>query len=124
MNTHVNFKLSKILKKSGFDLPCDKMFNSIGDVMPTKLGMYKNPNKYNGYYSAPTIGDVLMWFLKEHKIWIFSDYGKKTSNWYYNIQFLPGGKNNEVIIWKEGFDSPEKAHKKAIEYCLTNLIQK
>ncbi len=63
------------------------------------------------------------WLRVTHGIWIFTDYGKKTKNWYYNIQFLPTQTTHiERILWQDGFDIPQEAYSAAFDYTLKELI--
>jgi hypothetical protein len=75
-----------------------------------------------GYYSAPTIAQVVMWLYKKYGIWIevnlplYDDF-KFT---IIECNTIAGKLLNKIS--DESYDSPTEAYETAIEYTLNNLI--
>jgi hypothetical protein len=119
---HVNSEQAKLLKEKGFDIEC-RMCIEEGDErpLPFNCGNTIHKNSLHPYYSAPEQWQVVEWLRVKHGVWIFSDYGKKTKNWYYNIQFLPTQTTHiERILWQDGFETPQEAYSAAFDYILNN----
>lgn len=160
----VNFEISKLLKEKGYSWECkdfyrkgkhDKNFflttgvdydsdrDCIWDwnLNGGKSGMLSKtipyPNESDAkYYSAPVIGEVVMWLHEKHEIWITVNYNPNHKIWDYNYDNVNWTKEefnnklkqdidkiiNNTFNPKDKFDSPTEAYEAAIEYVLKNLI--
>ena len=126
MNTPVSLEIAKLLKEKGFN-------EEVRDYYEEKDGtfyysQYFRDNisineKHNGFVTAPTIAEVVMWLYEKHGIWInvTSDYNRFRT-WQYRITNRNKMIGKDGIIYNEGFNSPTKAYSQAIEYTLKNLI--
>jgi hypothetical protein len=148
MNTPVSFELAKLLKDKGFTIPVrnyylesdkDKIINEGFDDEYWGDNRIKNWNSdiigikpFQGFVSAPTIAEVVMWLYEKHGIWIGVDCDCYGILWYANLS-VASEKNwdnidlrHEIISASKKFpnehNSPTEAYSKAIEYTLNNLI--
>lgn len=124
MNTHVDFETAKLLKEKCFDENTDSYYcyspDQTFDLLYEKL---KNSDHANNEVSAPTIMEVVMWFYKEHDLWISANFYKTFEEkilWSYTIKNITKSYNETLTIGK--FNSMNEAYLKAINYCLTKLI--
>lgn len=141
MNTIVNFEIAKLLKENGFEqnrfntpwynglgsfrgrTDINKDGKTFSEVYPNEPSFYGCPIKEEHKkeftiqsYSAPTIGDAIMWLYEKHGIWIevfkYKDHAADCNDDY---RF----KNNyDSITYK----TPTEAYSSAILYTLNNLI--
>ena len=130
MNTPVNFELAKLLNEKnikihsifrgrGYHWYLDGDKDEFGDPLDNGTGVWKLAN-FNTHtreeYSAPTIGDVVMWLYEKHGIWIavvrFKDHSADNNE-------KPTFRHN--FLFKD-YNSPTEAYEAAIEYTLNNLI--
>ena len=125
MNTPVSFEIAKLLKEKGFDIPCWSYYSSLnlytfelGDWNNHTIGDTSMHKRNAGYYSAPTIAEVVMWLYEKHEIWIYPILILENRKFVINID-----KIEPKFQWQiELFDSPTKAYEAAILYVLENLI--
>ncbi len=90
MKTPVSFEIAKLLKKKGFDIPCWSYYSSLNlytfeltDWNNHTIGDTSMHKRNAGYYSAPTIVEVVMWLYEKHGIWIEITMGKDhTGVWF------------------------------------------
>jgi len=78
LNEIVDFSTAKLLKEKGFDKPTPKYFRYDGKECENKP---INWNEDVGFFSRPTIADVIMWLYEKHSIFItvtipYSEFGK------------------------------------------------
>ena len=141
MNTPVSYELAKLLKEKGFDIPVRNYYlqKEKGEYLHEGFeddywgdNRIVNWNKdvvgikpFQGFVSAPSISDVVMWLYEKHIIWIQVKPGGRLETWDFIVQ----KKNNnfavpffEIKQHKPYFNSPTEAYEAAIEYTLNNLI--
>lgn len=135
MTTPVKFELAKLLKEKGFDIPVHYYHNekhrSVQEGFSDDYwGDYTTFNwnakivgivPFKGFYSAPTIAEVVMWLHEKHDIWI----EVRKTNFFKEIRFQSYMNEKPLVGNLGGYIShsqPTKAYEAAIEYCLTNLI--
>jgi hypothetical protein len=129
MNTPVNSKLAKLLKEKKFNEPCLSYWKDLNleghrfkDWNNETIGDSPMHKRNAGYYSAPTIAQVVMWLYKKYGIWIevnlplYDDF-KFT---IIECNTIAGKLLNKIS--DESYDSPTEAYETAIEYTLNNLI--
>ena len=134
MNSHVTFKLAKLLKEKGFEQMTQTMYHISGeDFYNINEGIVTDIN----YFPRPIIADVVMWLYDTYGIWISIDYRPNHKDWSYNYsninwsieEFDKQLKKDidmileEIFDYKIKFNSPKEAYEAAIEYCLTELIK-
>ena len=135
MNTPVNFELAKLLKEKEFDENCRYCY--VGKYEPhhvkvTELGyLQRNSELINLVYTAPTIGEVVMWLYEKYGIWIYSvkskygwlgcvkDYSNEDLKTIYTTHSEHMFLADKSDKW---YNSPTEAYEAAIEYTLNNLI--
>ena len=144
MNTPVNFEIAKLLNEKGFEqnkfntpwynelgsfngrTDINKDGKTFSEVYPNESSFYgcaiKEEHKKEfsiQSYSAPTIGEVVMWLYEKHGIWIsvwrYRDYASACDDY---ISF----KHNYSGITT--FKTPTEAYSSAILYILNNLVCK
>lgn len=119
MNNYVNFELAKLLKEKGFNIPCPKIYNTLGDLWNAHYTTMKNSDVDSGAKcTAPTIADIIMWLYEKYEIWI-NVWMMDKNEFYWGID------TNEEEFTSDNinFISPTEAYEAAIEYILTNLIK-
>ena len=124
---YVSFKVAKLLKEKGFDVPTHTFYN------PKKSHLLKfDPcliNRNAGVQvSAPTHQMVMKWLREVHKIIITIDFDKyeltsdnKKVGYGWNIQKI----ENPTEYFKISimvYDTYEETCEEAIKYCLENLV--
>lgn len=125
LNKPVDFSTAKLLKEKGFDKPTPKYFRYDGKECENKP---INWNEDVGFFSRPTIVDVIMWLYEKHGIWIIAPTHDNNDNYFcYEINFKPSHFLLKVVKNKWSpkeirFNSPTEAYEAAIEYTLNNLI--
>ena len=123
MNTPVNSKIAKLLKEKKFNEPCLSYWKDLNleghrfkDWNNETIGDSPMHKRNAGYYSAPTIAQVVMWLYKKHGIWIavvrFKDHSSDNNE-------KPTFRHN--FLFKE-YNSPTEAYETGIEYALKELI--
>lgn len=160
MNQPISFELAKLLKEKGFDRQTktyyeyeltskkDPESNNHTGVFGWKQG---ETNLQSGYFinnyeltdlsntnwfmcAAPTITDVVMWLLEEHKLLVYVDLP-----WHFRIRYLDSDSRFFDIDREDGieliptgllfshtkifkFTSIHEAYEAGINYCLIKLI--
>ena len=149
MNTPVSFSIAKLLKEKGFDELCSHAYKEVESPIlyihqdkkynnsfkkEWQNTVRKNSNMNNATinrYSAPTIGEVVMWLYDNHRIYIhISPHGEEEDlledcKWWFSVYKnklynLVGG--SKVTKGIEDFGSLTEAYEAAIKYTLNNLI--
>jgi hypothetical protein len=136
MKKPVSSPIAKLLKEKGFDIPVRNYYllkekgkflhegfddEYWGDNRIVNWNDGISPIKpFQGFISAPTIAEVLMWLYEKHKIWISVDAPHKLlKSWCFEAYKI----NDEItLIEKSLFNSPTEAYEAAIDYVLNNLI--
>lgn len=128
MNTIVNFDLAKPLKGKGFNEPCNDAYNSRGCkysdgwceyIDDNDIGVpFRSSELKENDVAAPTIADVVMWFYKEHEIWIGVNQYARTG--FYSM--TTGNTTDGQPIRSHIYDTPSEAYETAIKYVLNNLL--
>ena len=125
MNTPVSFEIAKLLKEKGFDEEC-RLCVEDGDErpLPFNCGNTLHKNSLHPYYSAPTIGKVVMWLYEKYGIWIVCSQALDTEMATVNLYwFWVAVKESEEIAYQYfDFKSPTEAYKAGIQHTLNNLI--
>lgn len=135
MNTPVSSELAKLLKEKRFDVPVRNYYlqKEKGNYLhegfeDSYWGDYRivNWNKdvvgikpFEGFLSAPTIAEVVMWLYEKHGIWVYlvpAEDNKEVFKPFFR------GKNIIDQHLTEFFESPTEAYEAAIDYTLKNLI--
>lgn len=123
MNKEISYTIAKLLKDKRFEQKVNVKYAYCegGEVDGSRCR-----NKIDNEYSAPTIGEVVMWLYEKYNIWIESQHCGTFNEFTFKISKL-----NKKNIKKEphyvndfgkGFNSPIEAYEKAIEHALNNLI--
>ncbi len=122
MKTPVSFEIAKLLKEKGFDIPCWSYYSSLnlytfelGDWNNHTIGDTSMHKRNAGYYSAPTIAEVVMWLFDKHGIWIYTSKPDE-QGWVIHWQGLTDYPSLQY------YSSPTEAYEAAIEYTLKNLL--
>lgn len=120
MNTEVSFEIAKLLKEKRFDKICKHIYAYGNTTTIDNFARIDNSND-RGYYSAPTIAEVVMWLYEKRGIWV----GVRINGLFYTFQFsLHFATSNGSLsnIERGGFASLIEAYTAAIQYVLNNLI--
>jgi len=140
MNTPISFEIAKLLKEKGFDNQTRDAFNMNGlkvycdPTFMSGLGDsqgFKRWNKEWNYYARPTIGEVVMWLYKNHRIWIepFWDVvnlkEENELNWFFDISYVGNIEFSNILSRDLGleFKTPTEAYEAAIKHTLENIIK-
>ena len=135
MNTPVSYELAKLLKEKGFDIPVRNYYlqKEKGEYLHEGFeddywgdNRIVNWNKdvvgikpFQGFVSAPTVSDVVMWLYEKHEIWIWVER--------YSTLFRPYAEEigDERFGKWEGhkYNSPTEAYEAVIDYTLKNFMQ-
>ena len=135
---YVSFEVAKLLKKRGFNVPCNSWYMpySDGTVKKFMLSEPVNYNHYDGFpwtVSRPTHQMACAWLREVHLIHIYAEYKaffqEKPKKVYYHwmpfVKTLP-----HCSTYNSGFpnyldiycDSHEEAIEAALKYTLENLL--
>lgn len=131
---YCSFKVSKLLKEKGFDVPCQSYWlqEEDGEVKPQAFleDFIHNWNSSRIHMSRPTHQMVLAWLREVHKIHIQAwcpviDMEAEILGVKYNV--VISNLNNKCIAFNTEiddaeYDSYEEAIEVAIKYTLENLI--
>ena len=127
MNTPVNFEVAKLLKEKGFNKPCLSYYSYL-NIYTVELRDWNNQTigadiheRNAGYYSAPTIAEVVMWLYEKYGIWTVVNVNIMGS-WYFEHFDLKEKRNAEFKPTDTHYDSPTEAYEAAVEYTLKNLL--
>ena len=118
MNNTVDFELSKLLKKKGFQ----ESIRTAWYIDEVGYWTYpQNHNKSNVKISAPTIAEIVMWIYEKHKIWISVDmvFEESQTGFWYCIR---ESKEDDIPVESKEYASPTEAYTEAITYVLNNLL--
>jgi hypothetical protein len=143
MNKEVSFELAKLLKEKGFDVPVRNYYlqkekgNYLHEGFEDSYwgdNRIVNWNKdvvgikpFEGFLSAPTISEVVMWLYEKKSLWILA-LPTVTGHFAYKIVDVQLDPKNPIErppykdVSANDYNSPTEAYEAAIEYCLTNLI--
>lgn len=124
MTEPVSIEVSKLLLEIGYDEECDYYYplDGTNELVRHPYDKWKNSEIKHGvpYHkkkyqiqciSAPTIGEVVMWFYKTYKVWI---YVKQGYDWEWFIETVD---NQPKIIGNDGLNtSPIAAYNSAFEF--------
>jgi hypothetical protein len=138
MNKEVSFPISKLLKEKGFDVPVRNYYlqkekgNYLHEGFEDSYwgdNRIVNWNKdvvgikpFEGFLSAPTIAEAVMWLYEKHKIWITSE-PCIVHNGITNIhKIFKDNYLDTISRASKGYNSPIEAYEAAIDYTLNNLI--
>ena len=123
MNTTVNFEISKLVKKKGYDNVTDLIYmtNHTKEVLFENINGLKHSDGNNPFCSAPTIAEVVMWIYEKYGVWISVDmiFVENQTYFYY---IITESKDDVIDIQSEKYDTATEAYSSAIEYTLKNLI--
>lgn len=128
---YVSFETAKLLKKNGFDSPCELQYINCSSGHPFLTDRrddagcyYKNSEIEQDEYSVPTLQMAMKWLRKEHKLEIypFHHKGYPKDKWGYNIKKEMPLSIIDKIQKLAIFDSYEESCDVAIQYCLVHLI--
>jgi len=131
MNTPLSLEIAKLLKEKGFNKPCLSYYSYL-NIYTVELRDWNNQTigdtdiheRNAGYYSAPTIAEVVMWLYEKYGIWIsVVDVNPEQSSWEYQISKKGVGLKYSSGQYPAKYDvSPTEAYEAAITYTLNNLI--
>lgn len=123
MNTTVNFEISKLVKKKGYDNVTDLIYmtNHTKEVLFENINGLKHSDGNNPFCSAPTIAEVVMWIYEKYGVWISVDmiFVENQTYFYY---IITESKDDVIDIQSEKYNTATEAYSSAIEYTLKNLI--
>ena len=131
LNKQVDFTTAKLLKEKGFDVPVRNYYlqkekgNYLHEGFEDSYwgdNRIVNWNKdivgikpFEGFLSAPTIVEVVMWLYDNHKIWIVVFLTEQ--DWTFDIF-----KGLDCVKSESFFNTPVNTYESAIEYTLNNLV--
>ena len=129
---YVSYKTAKLLKKKGFDEPCEGFYVNSG-VLSHTLSNANNSKwdeeKYTiGYISAPTLQMAMKWLREEHDIFIaINIIPNITVTMEQRYYFFKPYKNRRIHNFPldysiQCYETYEEACEAGIKYCLKNLI--
>ena len=145
---YVSFEIAKLLKERGFDGPCYKVWESHGgsqtlvgaswfvegetvvnkesvDAAAKQYAYEYNFNNNVEAYLAPTLQMVMKWLREKHLIFfdLFHINGDIEDGEEFQIGIYEKT-SMDTYTWKNWIkgETYEKTYKKAIKYCLENLI--
>lgn len=124
MKTIVDFSTAKLLKEKGYNNPHDKVYSTLGNVLDSHYPTMSNSNLDPGIScTAPTIGDVIIWFYEKQGIWIVVNV-QIDDSWYFELYNLKDSRNAEirVDIYDNIYENPTEAYQAAITYNIYNII--
>ena len=121
---YCDFEIAKLLKKKGFDIPCNCYGAYNGVNLTYRLCItdkYTNWNKHTDKFiiSCPTLQMAMKWLREVYNfhIWVEPSHDKEG---LYNAHVkVDWWSNNWAGV---GYNTYEKAVEAAIEYCLKILI--
>ena len=131
---YVSFEIAKLLKKKGFDVPCNSWYipYSDGSVKECMLAEPVNYNHYDGFpwtVSRPTHQMACAWLREEYLLHIEIivnpiDKGReRTDEWYYGFTIHnPRTGTTEGDSGENKYAAYEDAVEAAIRYTLEYLI--
>ena len=145
MNTHVISKIAKLLKEKGFDVPVRNYYllkeegNYLHEGFEDSYwgdNRIVNWNKdvvgikpFEGFISAPTIAEVVMWLYEKHGIWISVDIDGENFDIFYFLVYRNHEERVKEYIKKfndenynTNYKTPVEAYEAAIDYSLKNYI--
>ena len=139
MTEPVNSKIAKLLKEKKFNEPCLSYWKDLNleghrfkDWNNETIGDSPMHKRNAGYYSAPTISEVVMWLYKNRGIWIGVKPSYDGIEWYsemftaseqsWNDKDKRHSINTAFRDYNSIHNSPTEAYEAAIEYTLNNLI--
>jgi len=121
---YVSFKISKLLKKKGFDLGCDMYYTKTGSVAYTQLKF--NHNEVENRYSRPTLQMAMKWLREIYDLHIIAypwraNKEERATHWCCQVY-----KSFNLFGYEKYTNETSKTYEQAceadIKYCLTNLI--
>jgi len=115
MNKPVRYTIAKLLKEKGFNEPCNNIYAYGRENHIENLAKINNNND-RGYWLAPTIADLVMWFYEKHGIWISVNATEDLKSFWYETRGV------ERIWFTENYNSPIEAYEAAFEHTLMNTI--
>lgn len=134
---YVSYEIAQLLKKKGFNVPCNSWYMYCGDGSVKKFMLAEpvNHNQYDGFpltVSRPTHQMACAW-LREHGLHINAnisyDYsvdadGNEVDRWTFWLFEILSSFNGNLIYTEEvnQYDSYEEAVESAIKYSLENLL--
>ena len=128
MTEPVNSKIAKLLKEKKFNEPCLLYWKDLNleghrfkDWNNETIGDSPMHKRNAGYYSAPTISEVVMWLYEKYGIWTVVNVDIMGS-WYFEHFDLKEKRNAQFEPTDTHYDSLTEAYETAIEYTLNNLI--
>lgn len=121
---YVTFETAKMLKKAGFDIPCERMF--LKDGCPGITAEKENHNDITcNAYSRPTQQLAARWLREVHHyavcIWFTKDHEK----WFYaygNMDKIVFDTDYNISEYK--YDSYEAALEEGLQECLKLIIKR
>jgi hypothetical protein len=139
MTEPVNSKIAKLLKEKKFNEPCLLYWKDLNleghrfkDWNNETIGDSPMHKRNAGYYSAPTISEVVMWLYKNRGIWIGVKPSYDGIEWYsemftaseqsWNDKDKRHSINTAFRDYNSIHNSPTEAYEAAIEYALNTLI--
>ena len=139
MTEPVNSKIAKLLKEKKFNEPCLSYWKDLNleghrfkDWNNETIGDSPMHKRNAGYYSAPTISEVVMWLYKNRGIWIGVKPSYDGIEWYsemftaseqsWNDKDKRHSINTAFRDYNSIHNSPTEAYEAAIEYALNTLI--
>ena len=125
MTEPVNSKIAKLLKEKKFNEPCLLYWKDLNleghrfkDWNNETIGDSPMHKRNAGYYSAPTIAQVVMWLYEKYGIWISVDPENGTDTWFFTISY----NNSETIFGN--YSTPTEAYSAALDYIKENNLIK
>lgn len=112
---YVSFETSKMLKKAGFDVPCDKWYGEEGFFMS---GNYKS-------CKCPTQQLAARWLREVHHIHVLAFYQYHRGKYAYYSQFLDASCAEIGMRLSSGeYNTYEEAMEGALQEALREIIKR
>ena len=126
---YVSFETSKLLKKKGFDEPCNNRYYETHSGFDLGLDPgYTNSHWEDWYkdmgvrnYSAPTLQMAMKWLREVHNLFIEISVDEMLRDKGYQWA-LYDNSTKEIMPYSGWGNTYEQSCESAIKYCLENLI--
>ncbi len=111
---YIPFVTAKLAKEKGFNLECDRYYNSQGELWTYNWGWELDGLPYKDCF-APTLSELQSWLMIEHNIICYVIPGCQSNEWRSAIKFGP---HEEIYYNKLSYN---KAFNTALLYGLNKI---
>lgn len=110
-------------RQLGYTGYCESYYLLTDEILRTRYGIYKNWNRDDSTYSAPSNNEIIEWLAKDHNIHIDTATefeGKKDYNYSYKVIFA----SEHTFDEDTNFTTRGLAIEKAIDAVINRLKSK